>query len=97
MIPTNIDSPSCLASPTDRSIGNVEPSLRSAKHFAADADDLALAGLEKIADIAVVLDAIRRRHQHLDVLPDHFVGAIFEQLLAGRIEHQDRSRAHRSG
>ena len=25
---SNMDAPSCLASPTDRSIGNVDPSLR---------------------------------------------------------------------
>ena len=42
----------------------------------------------EIAEVAIVVLAIWRRHQHLDVLTDHLAGAVFEQFLAGRIEHQ---------
>ena len=41
-----------------------------------------------IVKISVVGVAVERRHQNLDVPPDDFLGAIAEQLLAGRIEHQ---------
>ena len=33
--------------------------------------------------------AIRRGHEHLDVLADHLFGAVAEQTFAGRIEHKD--------
>ena len=50
-------------------------------HDAANADDAALAGLHVAGKIAVVLPAIRRRHQHLDVLPDDFSAPITKQPL----------------
>ena len=39
------------SSPTDRCTGNVVPSRRCAGHFAPDADDLLLAGLEIPLDV----------------------------------------------
>ena len=66
--------------------------LALADHLAADADDLASAGAVIIVEIAIVLVAIRRRHQHLDVLADDLARPIAEQRLAGRIEHQDTPR-----
>src|SRR5262249_29578444 len=65
--------------------------LAAADDFAADADDLGLAGVEVAFDVAVVLAPIGFGHQHLDVLADDLVGGIPEQLLARRIEHQHRA------
>ena len=49
--------------------------LAFADHHAADADDAALARPQIAFEIAVMLFAIRRRHQHADILADHLVGA----------------------
>src|SRR5581483_4067678 len=40
---------------------------------AADADDAALARAQIARQIVVVRLAVRRRHQHLDVAPDHLI------------------------
>ena len=65
---------------------------------AADADDLPLAGAQVMLDIAVVLRAVRLRHQQADVLAEHVGFAIAEHALgrgvegldaAGRIDHDD--------
>ncbi len=72
-------------SPTASSIGKVEPSLRSADHHAADADDAPLAGR---ADSAT--DSRRGPRDRatgismLDVLPDHLVGRYSRTAAAPR-------------
>ena len=38
---------------------------------AADADNAALAGAHIAIEVAVVVVLVRRRHQHLDVFPEH--------------------------
>ena len=63
--------------------------LALADDLAADADDLGLMGMQVVGEVAVVLPAIGRGHQHLDVLADHFFGAIAEQTLTRGIEHKD--------
>src|ERR1019366_2561986 len=65
--------------------------LALADDLPANADDLSHAGLMIIAEIGVMLVAILRRHQHLDVLPDYLLAPIAEQLLARRIEGLDLS------
>ena len=63
--------------------------LAAPGHLAADADDLLDAGREIAREVAVVLLVIRRRHQHVDVAPEHFGLAVAEQPLGGRIERFD--------
>ena len=55
--------------------------LALTQYLAADADDFAFAGPAEIVDVAIMFFAIRPGHQHLDVLADDLVGAIFEQLF----------------
>ncbi len=62
--------------------------LAATLHLAADADDLCLTGSPVVAEVAVVLAAVRLGHQHLDVLPDDLGRPVAEQLLAGRVEHE---------
>ncbi len=61
-------------------------------HFAADSDDFLLAGIEVIANVAVVLVVIRRRHQQIHILTEHLAGGITEQPLGGGIEGENRAR-----
>ena len=56
---------------------------------AADADDPALAGLEVMPDVAVVLRSIGLGHQHADVLAEHVGFAVTEHLLGGMVERLD--------
>jgi hypothetical protein len=69
-----------------------------AGHGAADADDPALAGVEMMADISVVLRSIRLGHQHADVaaehigfgMAEHVFGRMIERLdAAARVDHDD--------
>ena len=46
----------------------------------AVADDARFAGPEIIGNVAVVLRAVGLGHQHLDVVADHFLGSISEQV-----------------
>lgn len=62
--------------------------LALTEHLAADADDFSFAGAVKIVEVKIMLLAVWPRHQHLDVLTDHLMGWIFEQLFARGIEHQ---------
>jgi hypothetical protein len=55
--------------------------LALADHNAADADDAPLAGRRVAIEIGVVTFAMRRRHQHLDVLAEHFGRVVAEQAL----------------
>ena len=48
--------------------------LAPAAHFAADADDPPFARAAIMFEIAVVLGAIRLRHEHRDISTDHFAG-----------------------
>src|SRR5262249_10317230 len=54
-----------------------------------DADDFLVTSGEIARDIAVVLVAVRRRHQDADVLADGFFLAIAEHPLRRRIERFD--------
>ena len=69
------------------------PILAQADHFAADADDLLLAGGEVVREIAVVLSLIGSRHQHVDVLADDFRRRVAEELFAGGIDGLDDARS----
>ena len=60
--------------------------LALADHHPADADDAPLAGQHIAIEITVVTFAIGRRHQHLDVLAEHFGRAVAEQTLRRRAE-----------
>src|SRR5690242_8850652 len=53
--------------------------LALADHDAADADDALFAGLQIALEIAIVILPVWRRHQHLDVAPDHLGGTIAEE------------------
>ena len=74
-MPVNFRSPCVTVSPTDRCSGNVVPSLRRPVTSRPMPMIFGVAGVEIARQIAVVLLVIRRRHQHVDVLPDHFVFA----------------------
>ena len=49
--------------------------------LSADADDPLLAGPQVAGEVAVVVLAMRGRHEHLDVVPDHLSGGVAEQLF----------------
>ena len=53
------------------------------------ADDLPIAGAQVIPDVAVVLAAVRIRHEDGGILANDFVGRIAEDGLGGRIERLD--------
>ena len=55
--------------------------LAAGGHFAADADDLLLAGREVMVKVPVVALAVGARHQHVHVAPEHLADAIAEQPL----------------
>ena len=61
--------------------GKARAVLLEAGHFAADADDLLLAGREIVTQVAVVLLAIGTWHQHVDVATDDFADRVAEQPL----------------
>ena len=56
-------------------------------------DDLLLTGFKIVFEIAVVLTAVRFRHEKLDVLPDELFGGISEHQLSGRIDVFDQTGA----
>jgi len=58
-------------------------------NLAADADDARLTGLVEALEVPVVLRVVRRRHQHVDVVPDDLLGAITEDPLRGEAELLD--------
>jgi hypothetical protein len=70
--------------------------LALSHHHPADADDAPLAGLQIAPQIAVMLLAVGRRHQHAHVAPDRLLGAVAGQPLrrgaerlhdAGLVDH----------
>ena len=58
-------------------------------HLAADADDALLAGPPVSREIAVMVLAMGRGHEHLDVAPDHLAGGVAEQLFRRGAEGLD--------
>src|SRR5688572_2346256 len=60
-------------------------------HGAADADDLAIARSQVLADVAIMLRAIRIWHQHADVAAEYLRLGIAEHLLRGMVERLDLS------
>ena len=58
----------------------VHAGLREPLHQPSVADDPRFAGLEIVADVAVMLGPVGFGHEHPDVPPDHFLGAISEQF-----------------
>jgi hypothetical protein len=69
--------------------------LAPRRHFATDADDASLTRSDVPVDVAVVLIAIRRRHQDVDGLADDLRSLVAEQPLRARVEGLRRSREHR--
>ncbi len=65
--------------------------LALADDDAADADDPPLAGPQIAREIAVVILAIGRRHQPVDVGPEHLAGGIAEQALGCGAERLDET------
>ena len=63
---------------------------RKGRTILAQADRLA-AGTrtQEAVDLAIVILTVGRRHQHLDVFVEDFVGPVTEQPLASRVEQQD--------
>ena len=68
------------------------PVLAHPLDLSTDADDLGDPGLAVGAQVGVVERAVRLRHEHLDVVAEHLVGAIPEDLLGGPVERRDLSR-----
>src|SRR5215469_9618251 len=60
-------------------------------HDPPDANDAPLTGAQVTRDVAVMILAVRRRHQHLDVLPQHIGRGIAEQPFRRRAERLDQS------
>ncbi len=65
--------------------------LAPACHFPADADNLALAGVAVLADIAVVLAPVRLGHEYLDILPNQLCSRVAEQLFRGWVYALDEA------
>ena len=63
--------------------------LAASLHFPSDADDLGAAGRQIPRQIGVVLLLVRRRHEHVDVVTEHFCRRVAEQPLRRRIERLD--------
>ncbi len=57
--------------------------------LAADADELGVARIFVVLEVAVVPAVIRLRHQHLDVLAEHLARRVAEDLLRPPIEGRD--------
>ena len=60
--------------------------LPAPHHLPADADDLALPGLQVVADVAVVPAAKGLRHQQAHVLADELAFRVAEKLLRGGVD-----------
>ena len=60
-------------------------------HLTPDADDPLLARPPISREIAIMVLAMGRGHEHLDIAPDHLAGGIAEQLFRRRAEGLDDS------
>ena len=60
--------------------------LASRLHFAADPDDPGFAGLLVTVHVRVVVGAVGRGHEHVDVLADHLGCGVTEDPLRGEAE-----------
>src|SRR6185436_4795830 len=77
----------------DRQVNGKNGSVPAARHdLAADADDLALAGLQMMAKVAVMAAVKRLGHQDIDVATDQLVAGETEHVLDGRVERADQSQ-----
>src|SRR6476620_11162229 len=65
--------------------------LAPSGYLAATSDQLGLARFQIIADVVIVFTAVRFRHQHFDIAPDHFVRAIAKDTRRRRVEVLDHS------
>ena len=63
--------------------------LATARHLAADADDLRVAGREVAGQVGVMLLVIRRGHQRVDIDADELRFRVSEQALGAAIERLD--------
>ena len=90
-MPVNLRSPPIRISPTESSTGNEGAVAPAARHLAADADDLGLAGLEIALEVSVVFLMLRRRHQQADIAPEDFGFGISEQPFGATVERLDDS------
>ncbi len=65
--------------------------LASPHDFPSFADDLWHMAGTVVAQVAIMGLAVRARHQHLDVLSDHFGGVVAKNPLSGRIDGLDNA------
>src|SRR5205807_5974838 len=63
--------------------------LAQANHFAPDADDSGPTGAEIIPQVTIVLVAIRRWHEDLDVFANDLLRLVSENLFRRRVERLD--------
>ncbi len=63
--------------------------LTQADDLPADADDLAVAGVQVVLEIAIVFVSIGIGHEHLDVSADDFGGLVTEQPFRRRVHRLD--------
>src|SRR3984893_4815110 len=57
--------------------------------FGADADDVLLADPQVWRQVAVMVLAMRRGHEHLEIAADHFTGSVAKQFFCGFAEGLD--------
>ena len=86
MKPVKKRRPPDRISPTDSSIGKVEPSLRWPTTTRPMPMILRSPVAQIAVEIAVMALAIRRRHQGLDILAHGFAGRVAEQRFGGGAE-----------
>ena len=72
-----------------RAKSTVSSPVRLADDDAADPDNPALPGSQITFKIAIVLLAIRRRHELADILADHILGSMIEQPFGRSAEPLD--------
>ena len=60
-----------------------------AEQLAADADDARLAGFDVVAQVVVVLRAVRLGQQDVDLQADDFLLVVAEHALAGVVQQLD--------
>ena len=88
-MPVKCFSPSISNSPTERCSGKIWPSRRWPLTARPMPMILLSPVVEVMIDVAVVVRAMRLRHQHADVLPEHLGFAVAEHPLGGGVERLD--------